>query len=101
ETRLADAGRAEDREQLARPVALRLVEGVPQPPELRLPADERRVEPAREGLVAVNRDQAMGAQRLALALQLERRDRLGLRRVAREGESLVAAQGLAPRPGPL
>ena len=64
--------------------------------QLALAADERRVEPADvAGQGRVDRDEAVGGHRLALALGLDRIDRLDGDRVADQPEGEGAEQDLA------
>jgi hypothetical protein len=82
---------------MARPVA----DGGPvclrQHLQLALPADERRVEPSRDGLLARQRHEPVRLDGLVLPLQVERLDRLDLDRGAHEPKRRLAEQDL---PGP-
>ena len=55
-----------------------------------LPADHRACEAARHTFLAADRDQAVGGDRLALALELERVDALDLNGIARQLQGLLA-----------
>ena len=72
-----------------------LVEGVAQPPQLALAADHRRVEPPRDRVSARQREQAVRRDRLRLALQLERLDRLRPRPRRARAHASRADQDLA------
>ena len=90
---LADAWGAEDREQLTRAVGDRGLERLPEPGELPLPADHRRVQTTRDsGDPGRHLDQPERGERLRLALDIERRDRLGDHGVPDEAEGLLADQ---------
>src|SRR4029453_7135199 len=76
---LAHAGRAQDREQLTRGVALDRLEGLPQLGERPLASKHRRVQAARDRRDHLaDAEQAPGRDALRLALELERLDRFGL-----------------------
>ena len=85
EARLADPGRAEQREEPARAVGDRVLVVAPEPLALALAADERRLEVARERRrVAEHLDEPERLDRLGLPLQRERLDRLDADGVADE-----------------
>ena len=90
EARLADAGHAEQREELARAVRGGDVERLAQEALLALAPDERRVEAAPRFLRASHRHETERLDRLRLALQCQRLDRLDLDRRARELHGLRA-----------
>ena len=95
QARLADAGRPEDREQLAGAVRYGLAERLLEAAQLAFAADERRVEAAGEGRrLCLQADQAVGDQGLALALQLQH-ELLRLDRVPDERRGLWAEQHFA------
>ena len=88
---LADPRRAEDREQLTRAVGDRGLERLPEPRELTLPADHGRIQAPRDpGDPGRHLDQTERGERLRLAFDLERRDRLGDHGVPDEAERLLA-----------
>src|SRR2546423_15716558 len=71
---------------------------LPQSGELPLAPDHRRVETARPARkVLLERQQAEGADRIALALELERLDRADAHRVPDESVGRLAEQDLARR----
>ena len=90
---LADAGIADDRDQLAALLGLHALPRLPEERELALTADEQRLVPALRRLA--HAQQPVGGNRLGLALQLERLDRLDLGRVADERERRLPDQHLA------
>ena len=94
--RLADAGRPEDREQLAgavaeRPGRTRRGDGAARVSRPTIGARRGGAEP----WSPCTDEQAVGRHRLGLALQRERLDRLDLDRVAGEPQRLLADQDLA------
>ena len=85
EPRLADAGRAEQREQPARAVGDGVLVVAPEPLALALAADERRLRVARERRgVAEHLEKPECLDRLRLALQRQRLDRLDADGVSHE-----------------
>ena len=91
EARLADAGRAEEREEPARAVGDGVLVVAPEPLTLALAADERRLEVARERRgVADHLEEPERLDRLGLPLQRERLDRLDADGVADEQPRLGA-----------
>ena len=95
EPRLADTRVADDRNQLAALLGLHALPGFPEKRELALAADERvPVAPLRR---VVHVKQPVGGNRLGLALQLQRLDRLDVSCVADERERRCADQHLARR----
>ena len=92
--RLADAGIADDRHQLAAPLGLHALPRLPDERELALASDERRPMPSLRRLA--HAQEPVGGNGLGLALQHERLDRLDLDR-ARERARASAARS-APRP---
>ena len=93
EPRLADAGRAEDREQVARAVADDVGERALEQLALPLAADHRRVVAA-AGRLRLDGDEAVGGEGLGLALRLDGGRGLGLDSVADESVGLLAEQHL-------
>ena len=91
---LADAGIADDRDQLAALLGPHALPCLPEERELALTADEQLPVPALRRVV--HAQQPVGGNRLGLALQLERLDRLDLGRVANERERRLPRS--APRP---
>ena len=81
---LAQAGVAEDRDQARRARVDRLQEDAVDGGELVLAADHRAVCAPDVAVQALGRDQPVGRHLLALALERERLDRLGLDRVAHQ-----------------
>ena len=95
EPRLADAGRAEHRDEPAAPSQNRLVESAPYSGELLAAADQRRIEPPLEGRRSFeNAQQPVRSDRVGLPLERERLDRFHLERVAGELQRLRAEQDL-------
>ncbi len=94
ESRLAHARRPEHGEELTRAVAGDVLEGAAQQLELTLAAHHRDPEAAGR-LVALDREQPVGAERLGLPLQLEWRERLDRHRVPQQAVRLRAEQDLA------
>ena len=90
---LADAGIADHRHQLAALLGAHALPCLPQDPELEVTAHEQRPVPTL-GRVA-HPQQPICGNRVGLALQLERFDRLDLRRVADEREGRASHQNLA------
>ena len=90
EARLADAGDAEQREELAREVRRGDVERLAQEALLALASDEGRVERPPRLVEAADRDETKRVDRLRLALERERLDRLDVDRRARELHRLCA-----------
>ena len=86
---------AQDREQLAGVVAERLAEGVREPAHLRLAPDHGRLQVTGGAHLAVHREQAVGRDRLGLALQGQRLDRLDLDGILGQLQRRVADQDLA------
>jgi len=85
EARLADSGRPEHREELARAVAHRARVRLDQLLQLTTSADEGRVEPSLEARhVGSHAEQPVGEERLRLALRLDRLDTFELERALRE-----------------
>jgi hypothetical protein len=98
ETRLPDAGRPQQREQVAGPVDGCALERLAEQGELALAADERRLRPARgRGRARDHGDQPPGGDRVFLALELQLGHRLDHDRVADEAVRRVADQRLACR----
>ncbi len=98
EPRLADAGRAVDRDDPARLLAHDLGVLAAEVRELSRPADERRVEPARDRRRAGDRlDDAPRLDRQALPLGGHRGHRLELGRVVDEAARRLADQDLVGR----
>ena len=99
EPRLADARDAEQREQLARAVAIRRARTPPAAGAAR--ARDRRTarRSRRRGRPAAHRDQAVRLDRLRLALQLERLDRLDVDGATHELHRLRADVHLVRRRG--
>ena len=96
QARLPDPGRAEHRHEFARVVANRFLEDLPQPDELILAADHRRIQPTRVGRRSGdNCEQSPRVHGLRAALQLERVELLDEDRVAREPVRLLSEQDLA------
>ena len=91
--RLADAGVADDRHQLAALLGPHALPRLPHERELALTPDEQRVVPPLRRVA--HAQQPVGGNRLGLALQLERLDRLDLDRVANERERRLPDQHLA------
>ena len=90
EPRLADPGRAEDRDEMRRPLVGDSFPDAPQDTELSPAADER---PTRDRAFAGRERRFAGRQACddsRLALRLDRRHRLVLDRVARGGVRLLA-----------
>ena len=94
EPRLADARHARDRHQLATLLRANAGPRLVEHPELSLAPYERRVEAA-GGSVGRDREQPPRRHRFALALQLERLDRLGRRGFSCETDRPFADQDLA------
>ena len=95
EARLADAGRTQHGEQLARAVSLSSGEGVAKGLQLALPPDHRRgVAPLR---CSSGRYQPEGGDWIRFSLQREWRDGLSLDRVPHERERAFTDQDLAGR----
>ena len=96
ETRFADSGRSENREEVARPLTHRALESALEQGALVLAADHRRVQPShvprrsREDF-----DHAERGHLLLLALHLERGDLLDTNGVAHESLRLSPDQDLA------
>ena len=90
---LADTGVADDRHQLAALLGLHALPCFPDERELALASDEPRLVPALRRLA--HAQEPVGGNRLGLALQLERLDRLDLGRVADECERRPSDQHLA------
>ena len=90
QSRLSDARCSENREQLARTVRYRSTERFAQASELALTAHHRHVEPPR--CLVAHGEQAVRRNRFRLSLQLERRHRLDVDRVAQEPGRLAAEQ---------
>src|SRR5205085_3743603 len=85
EPRLADPGRADQRDEAAAPIGQNALELLVQQLELAFAAHERGIEPAEEGRrVLRGLDEAIRRHALGLPLELERFDRLGLDGVADE-----------------
>jgi hypothetical protein len=98
EAGLADAGDAQEGEQLARSVASRLVVRIAEPAKLPLATDERRVEPSRVGrFLLAKGDDSVRNDGFALSLQLPRLEWLRLDGVPYQPERLCAEQDLARR----
>ena len=98
EPALAHAGRAEEREQAAPPLREGILERPEQAPELPLATHQRRIEMARgHDAGRVHRDDAPRHERLALALGIDRRRRLGRDRVADQPIRLGADEDRARR----
>ena len=93
EPRLADAGIADDRDQLAALLGLHALPCLPEDRELALTADEQLPVPALRRVV--HAQQPVGGNRLGLALQLEGLDRLDVGCVANERERRLADQHVA------
>ena len=91
---LADAGIADDRDQLAALLGPHALPRFPDERELALTSDERRLVPPLRRVA--HAQEPVGGNRLGLALQLERLDRLDLDRVARRAR----ASALRPAPRP-
>ena len=85
----------EDREQLAGGVAERLAEGISEPAHLRLATDHGRLQVTGGAHLAVHRQQAVGRDRLGLALQRQRLHRLDLDGIVGQLQRRVADQDLA------
>ena len=98
EPALADARRAEDGEELARPVGDDALEGVAEQAQLAHPTDQRRVEPAqvRRG-VGVDALEPVGAHRRGLALEVELDRLVHVHRVA--DEAVGGSRRAGSRPG--
>src|SRR5919106_936061 len=95
EPRLADPGRAEEREEDGGPLLDGSLERLPQLRELAAAADERRVKAPRERLgVLADGQEPVRLHRLPFALQLEWVDGGGIDRVADEEEGRAADQDL-------
>ena len=95
QARLADAGRAEDREEVAGAALHRAGERVLEEPPLAPAADHRRAQPRRVGPRRVEAEQPVRLDGLGLALQLERLERLGGDVVAGEPVGRVGDEDLA------
>jgi hypothetical protein len=96
ETRFADSGRSEDREEVARPLTHRALESALQQGALVLAADHRRVQPSRVSRRSrEDFDHAERGHLLLLALDLERGDLLDTNGVAHEPLRLSPDQDLA------
>ena len=93
EPRLADAGIADDRDQLAALLGPHALPRLPEQRELALTPDEPRLVPPLRRVA--HAQQPVGGNRLGLALQLERLDRLDVDRVANERERRLPDQHLA------
>ena len=91
--RLADARVADDRDQLAALLGLHTLPRLPEERELALASDEQRLVPPLRRLA--HAQEPVGRDRLGLALQLERLDRLDLDCVAGERERRRSDQHLA------
>ena len=91
---LADARIADDRHQLAALLGLHALPCLPEDRELALASDEQRLVPPLRRLA--HAQEPVGGNRLGLALQLERLDRLDLDRVAERARASAARS--APRP---
>ena len=89
-------GRPEDGDQLAAPPLTVRIEGAAEQGQLALPADQRRARVAlRAAPGAGDVDKPEGRHGLALALEVQRRHRLDLHRVADQLERLLADEDLA------
>ena len=96
EPRLADAGRAEQREEPAGAVGGGVLVVAPEPPPFAFPADERRLQVAGEaGRVGEHLEQPEGHDRLRLPLEDERIDRLDANCIPYELAGLGSDQHLA------
>jgi hypothetical protein len=96
ETRLADPGRPEDREQVVRPLLDCALEGQLELRELSTSADQRRLEMTREARASVeNVDEPPGDDRLVLPAQREWVERFDDDRIAHEPARRVTDQNLA------
>ena len=93
EPRLADAGIADDRDQLATLLGPHALPSNLQDRELALTADEQRPMPPLRRVTYA--EEPVGGNRLGLALQLQRLDRFDLGRVADERERRLSDQHLA------
>ena len=93
EARLADAGIADDRHQLAALLGLHTPPGFSDDRKLALASDERRLVSSLRRVA--HAQEPVGGNRLGLALQLERVDGLDLDRVVDERECRLAEQHLA------
>ena len=98
EAALTHAGRTEDREQLARPIRHRALECVPERLELAFASDHRRIEVTTVP-VSAGRDvtQPVGDDGLGFALELDRRGRADLHRIAHQVPRGAADHDLARR----
>ncbi len=95
---LADARRAEQREEVARALRRRDRVRLAEQAQLTLSPDERQVEaPSERVLAGADRDEPEGRHGLRLPLQRERLDRFDRDRVAHEPHRLGAEQCLAGR----
>ena len=102
EAALAHAGRAEDREELARPTRDGAFEGLLERIELAFPSDHRCIEAATVPLGAGgDLVQPVGDHGLRLALELDRLGRTDLHRIAHELVGRAADDDLARRGGRL
>src|SRR5262249_25686685 len=98
ETRLPDAGRAEQREQVRGPLGDRPIERGGEHLELLVASDHRRVEmPLVPGRVHPNGDQTEGGHTVGLPLEIERTEGLAVARSLQEPVGRVAEQDLAGR----
>ena len=97
EARLADARVRKWAHEPALAERDRLVEGLTERRELRLPADERRVRPPRVPLPRADGDELIRRHALALPLELERLDRLDLDGIADEPVRELTEQHLHRR----
>ena len=99
EPALPHPGIAVDREKVGTPVALRAFERVRQQLELRVAADERRLEAPHPRRPVDRSDHAPDPDRCAPPLQLERPDVLGLHAARRQPVRAGADEDLARRRG--
>jgi hypothetical protein len=95
---LADAGRPQDREQLAGGVALGRLEGLTELGELSIASHHRRVQATRDRRDHLaDAEQTPGRDGLGFPLHVERLDRLGLDGLAHQAIRRMAEEDLAGR----
>ena len=98
QARLAHPGRAEDREEMAGAALHRSCECVLEEPPLAASTDHRRAQTRRVRPARVQREQPVGLNRLGLALQLQRLERLCA--TPRRGQAGRSSRRRGSRPAP-